>query len=438
MVIKFAIFGKTKKQLNIKSYSHRWPSYVRIVLLMFAGESIFLLPFLLARIFRPTFLAVFEINNFELGALYSTYGVIALLSYLYGGTIADRFDPRKLMATALLLTAAGGFVLAQYPSYAVLQVLYGYWGFSTIFLFWAAMIKATRGWGGLEKQGQAFGLLEGGRGIVAASIGAVGVLIFALFLPEQVKTASFIERQHAFQTVIYFTTFLIIGIALLIYFFLKDEEGDTRKVSQESTHSWKHILKVMRIPSVGLLIVIVLCAYVGYKVTDILSLYAAEIMLFNEVDAAKVGSYQMYLRPIVCISIGFFADRSSSSIWLIRGFLVLFFGAAIFASGLIIAPLSGLFIVSVIITGIGTYGLRTLYFAAIQEGGIPFAVTGTAVGIISVVGYTPDIFMGPLMGFLLDNNSGIKGHQLVFTVLASFALCGGIAAYFFQKLRPNT
>lgn len=400
---------------------------------MFAGESIFLLPFLLARIFRPTFLAVFEINNFELGALYSTYGIIALLSYLYGGTLADRYAPRKLMATALLLTAAGGFVLALYPSYTVLQLLYGYWGFSTIFLFWAAMIKATRSWGGHEKQGRAFGFLEGGRGIVAASIGAAGVLIFALLLPEQVKTASFAERQNAFRAVIYFTTFLIIAIAVLIYFFLT-EENESPKLPHRETHSWKHIVNVMRLPSVGLLIIIVLCAYVGYKVTDILSLYAAEVMHFHEVDAAKVGSYQMYLRPIVCVSIGFFADRSSSSIWLIRGFIVLLLGACLFASGLVNAPLSGLFILSVVITGIGTYGLRTLYFAAVQEGGIPYAVTGTAVGIISLVGYTPDIFMGPLMGLLLDNNPGITGHQLVFAVLAGFALVGATAAYFFQKL----
>ena len=50
-------------------------------------------------------------------------------------------------------------------------------------------------------------------------------------------------------------------------------------------------------------------------------------MLFDEVDAAKVGSFQMYLRPLICISIGFFADRSSSAVWLVRGFLLLLIGA---------------------------------------------------------------------------------------------------------------
>ena len=50
--------------------------------------------------------------------------------------------------------------------------MYGFWGFSTTFLFWAAMIKATRNWGGEQSQGKAFGFLEGGRGIIAATIGA--------------------------------------------------------------------------------------------------------------------------------------------------------------------------------------------------------------------------------------------------------------------------
>lgn len=422
-----------KKTIKINQVA--WVNVFRIVLLMLAGESVFLLPFLLARIFRPTFLAVFEINNFELGSLYSVYGVVALLSYLYGGAIADRFPPRKLMATALIMTAMGGLVLAQYPSFLTLQLLYGYWGFSTIFLFWAAMIKATRNWGGLQRQGRAFGYLEGGRGIVAASIGAVGVLIFALLIPEEVSKIQFDARQHAFRWVILVTSAMVALVGGMIFFYLKEvksEEADQDPLKANT--SWKTILSVMQLPTVRLLILVVLCAYCGYKVTDILSLYAAEVMLFNEVDAAKVGSFQMYLRPIVCVAIGFFADRSSSATWLVRGFLMLFIGSLLFASGWVVSPLNGFFFLSIVITGIGTYGLRTLYFAAIKEGHIPYAVTGTAVGIISVVGYTPDIFMGPVMGVLLDNSPGLEGHQQVFLLLAGFAFVGGIAAFRFKKM----
>ena len=60
---------------------------------------------------------------------------------------------------------------------------------------------------------------------------------------------------------------------------------------------------------------------------------------------------------------------------------------------------------------IGVYGLRSLYFALIQEARIPILYTGTAVGLISILGFTPDIFMGPWMGYLLDNNPGAEGHH---------------------------
>ena len=389
---------------------------------------------MVARIFRPTFLDVFQLNNFELGTLYSTYGIVALLSYVYGGTLADRYPPGKLMATALIMTAAGGMYLAQFPSYQGLQWLYGYWGFSTIFLFWSAMIKATRNWGGGKQQGRAFGYLEAGRGLIAASIGVMGILVFSFLLPDDLKAASFEERKAAFRYVILFVVALASLVGLFVFFFLKEQE--TQKVISipKAKNSLNTIIRVAKIPSVGLLIIIVLCAYCGYKVTDILSLYAAEVMLFDEVDAAKVGSYQMYLRPLVCVLVGIFADKSSSALWLIRGFIVLLIGSLLLASGWVNASLSGLFIFAVVITGIGTYALRTLYYAAVKEGRIPYAITGTAVGIISVVGYTPDIFMGPVMGVLLDSSPGVTGHQHVFTLLAAFSLIGALAAYRFKKM----
>ena len=156
-------------------------SFHQILLLILAGESIFILPFVLARIFRPTFLDVFELTNLQLGSCFSIYGIVALLSYVYGGTLADKFAPRKLISISLILTAFGGFLMATFPSNLMLKIIYGYWGFTTVFLFWGAMIKGTRVWGGIMQQGKAFGLLEGGRGFVAASIGARNYLICNCF-----------------------------------------------------------------------------------------------------------------------------------------------------------------------------------------------------------------------------------------------------------------
>lgn len=70
------------------------------------------------------------------------------------------------------------------------------------------------------------------------------------------------------------------------------------------------------------------------------------------------------------------------------------------------------------------YGLRGLYFAIFKEAGIPPALTGTAAGIVSVVGYTPDIFIGPINGYLTDTYPGALGHEYFFAVLAGFAVLG--------------
>lgn len=404
----------------------------RIILLILAGESIFILPFVLARIFRPTFLDVFQLNNTQLGVCFSICGTVSLFSYLYGGAIADKFSPRKLIATALWFTALGGFVMATFPSFVVLKFLYGYWGFTTIFLFWAAMIKATRTWGGSQSQGKAFGYLEGGRGFVAASIGAIGVLIFAKFLPVSIASASITDKQIAFRQVILFVSVLVAFVGVLVYIFLKSNTK-VEETSQPHVSPLKNIKTVLKYRTVWLLMIIVLCGYVGYKLTDIFSLYASEIMSFSQVEAAQVGTFQLYLRPLVCILVGIFADRTRSSTWLIIGFVTMLVGALIFATGMVTTGLNLIFILSLVITATGTYAIRTLYFAALQEGKIPLAITGAAVGAISVVGYTPDIFVGPILGFFLDGFTGILGYQFVFSILALFSIIGLVSAISFRK-----
>ena len=159
-------------------------SSLYLALLILAAESIFFLPYVLSRIFRPTVLEVFQIDNIQLGFCFSVYGFVAVISYLFGGLIADKYMPGKLIASSLWLTSLGGLMYASYPSYFMLKLLYGYWGFTTVFLFWAPMIKAARIWGTATSQVKSFGLLEAGRGVVGAFIGSASVVLFALFMND--------------------------------------------------------------------------------------------------------------------------------------------------------------------------------------------------------------------------------------------------------------
>ena len=401
--------------------------------MILSGELIYILPYFLPRVFRPTFLAVFDLNNLELGSLFSVYGSVAFFSYIFGGTFADKFLPRKLIATSLILTSLGGFVLMYYPSFMILQILYGYWGFTTVFLFWGAMIKGTRIWGGSQNQGQAFGFLDGGRGLTAALMGSVGVFIFSFFLPEDVISSSIKERQDAFQSVILFSSIMVALIGVLVCFFMKTKtEKDV--FQSDNTHSLNNILAVLKQETVWLLMVIILCAYFGYKVTDIYSLYASDVMGYDEVNSANIGSLQLYLRPIACFAIGFLADKTNGISWIIKGFFVMLAGSILFASGILVADQYILFFISLIILALGTYAIRALYFAILKEGDISLALTGTAVGVISLSGYTPDIFAGPLMGYFLDKFPGVEGHQYVYAYLGLFSIIGLIASSRFARI----
>ena len=278
--------------------------------MILSGELIFILPYFLSRVFRPTFLAVFNLNNFELGSLFSVYGTVALFSYIFGGTLADIFLPRKLISYSLILTALGGFILATFPSYRILQILYGYWGFTSVFLFWGAMIKATRIWGGTQNQGQAFGFLDGGRGLTAALMGTIGVAIFSIFLTDDILTASINERQDAFRNVILFSSIIVAITGIVVFLFMKIKIEEDVYQSKDKK-SFKNVISILKLESVWLLMTIILCAYFGYKVTDIYSLYASDVMGYDEVKAANIASLQLYLRPITCFTVGFLADQSN-------------------------------------------------------------------------------------------------------------------------------
>ena len=417
--------------MKLKDPELKKGSFLSITLLILSGELIFLLPYVLARVFRPTFLEVFNLSNLQLGGLFSVYGTVAILSYLYGGVISDKFQPKILIAISLFFTAFGGLVLSTYPSYLILQILWGYWGFTTVFLFWGAMIKATRVWGGSKNQGEAFGLLDGGRGLVAASMGTLGVLIFSVFLTNDIELASLVERKNAFRYVILLLSFIVFVTGILVIVLMEtSQEG----VINKNASLIPNIKSVLKIPSVWLIMFIIISAYVGYKVTDIYSLYASDVMDFDNLEAANIGSLQLYLRPLVCLLIALFANKKSYIHLIIIGFIIMLIGALIFSLGIVQVDMNYVFFFSLIVVATGTYAIRALYFSLMQEGHVPLVLTGTAVGVISVVGYTPDIFASPVIGYLLDTYPGILGHQYVFSMLVVFSIIGLWTSLKFSKL----
>lgn len=406
----------------------------QLLLLILAGESVFFLPFVIARVFRPTFLSVFEITNLELGTLYSIYGVVAMAAYFLGGPLADRFSPRLLLAIALLSTGLGGLVLAFAPSLSVISWLYAFWGMTTILLFWAALIKATRALGGDKFQARAFGFLDGGRGFIAAFVSSIAVGIFAFYLPQTTEPVTLVDQQNAFQHVIFFFAAWVVFVGILVWLFLGNAQQDN-SVSHHNI-SLRQMGEIASKPNIWFQAIIIVCAYVGYKITDDFSLLAKDILGYTDVEAAQVGTLALWMRVITAIAAGILADRIGQSSKVISwGFLLIAISGLAIGLGVLPNHPAYYYLLIILVTCLGVYAVRGLYFALIQEANIAPKITGTTIGLVSVIGFTPEVFMGPLMGYLLDENPGATGHQLVFLVLSGFAVAGWIATLGFRRTK---
>jgi len=130
------------------------------------------------------------------------------------------------------------------------------------------------------------------------------------------------------------------------------------------------------------------------------------------------------------------ADKINASKIISLCFALTIISGGLIALG-IIEQIIVLMIINLAIVMIGVYGIRALYFALIQEARIPIYYTGTAVGIVSVLGFTPEIFMSPWMGYLLDKNPGPEGHRNVFLVLSFFAVLGVLASLIFNSINKS-
>jgi len=401
--------------------------------LVVAGELVFGLPFNVPRFFRPTMLEAFGMSNTQLGDMFAAYGFAATVAYFPGGALADHFSARLLMTVSLFATTIGGLYMATFPGPVQMVFLYGYWGVTTVFLFWGALIKATRDWGGDKAQGTAFGILEGGRGLVAASVAWFAVIVLASFMPENANLATPAEREAGFRSIILIYSLLTFLAGLLVWFAVPLD----KRASEVVFNPIKEMAIVMRRPIIWAQAGIIVCAYCCYKGLDNYSLYAVQVLRMDEVEGARLAATGAWLRPVAAVLAGLIADRfnAARSISLVFVVLCICYGTWSMAnpSGYGMAVIY----VNFFTTFAAVYALRGIYFALLEENRTPKFITGAAVGMVSLVGYTPDIFFGPITGRILDANPGLVGHQHYFMFLASIAAAGFLVVVWLIWLRRH-
>jgi len=392
-----------------------------ILVLIIAGEMIFGLPFHTARFFRPTFLDAFGYSNTQLGDIFAVYGVTAMLAYFPGGVLADRFPARVLMTLSLFATAAGGLYMATFPGPFQMALIYGYWGVTTVFLFWAAMLSATREWGGERSQGRAFGILDGGRGLVAAGFAMFAVAVLSLYIPADAAVVTNAVRQQGFRTVILLYSAAAALAGVLVWFFLPHP---TAPVAVNKRRPLAGMAAVLRRPVAWALAAVIVCAYCGFKALDNFPLYGVQVLGMNEVEAAGLTAYASWLRPLGAVAGGIVADRFSASKVIGAMFMIMALAYGCLGLAVPVSTELNFIYANILLSFFAVFALRGVYFALLQETRTPKYLTGTTIGMVSFIGYTPDVFFGPITGRILDNAPGLEGHQNFFIFLAGIAVLG--------------
>jgi MFS family permease len=398
--------------------------YIQLLLLVIAAGAIYPILYL-RQVYQPTMLDVFHITDSQLGYLYSSLGTIFLISYLPSGWLADRIAPRLLICFSLVATGALGLWYSTAPSFDMLMVIFGGWGLSTGLTFWAAVIKRVTIMAGADEQGRFFGLLDGGRGLIEAMLATIAITLFAWVTQTRGESTA-----AGFKLVVYMYAFLCIALGVVLAL-VKDPQSSDKAAASASAKRSNVLVDLMtlaKIPELWLVAAIVFCGYQVFWATYSFSAYLHEGAIgLSVVMAGTVTTLKLWMRPIGGIGGGFLGDRFSK----ISVLVVALFLAALSLVGLIAAPGISSHIVLVFLVlfiGILTYAIRGLYWSLLDRCNVPVETMGLAIGLISVLGYSPDVFLPLINGYLTQNFPGVFGYQLYFGYVAAVAALGGCAA----------
>lgn len=400
-------------------------NFAAILFVAIGGAIIYGLPYFRYD-YYDAYLEAYNLTNTQMGIFGSIFGIFGMISYLFGGYIADKFSIRKLLTISLIGTGLGGFIHLLPLNFTALVCLYAFWGFTSLFAFWPACVKAVRMLSDSSDQGKAFGFFEGGRGIAAAVMASLAVIVFR-FAASQIS--SIVSMRYI---IIYYSIITILS-GLLVFWKVKDEE-----IGKSDRISFKDIGKVIKLPAVWLIGIITFCTYVFCLSLYYFIPYSTSILGASVAFSATLAAIKRYLSPVSNIGGGYLGDKIGAGNLLLTSFLIMAAGTAV----ILLLPQNASMVVVFAIIYLIIYLFfnvnYSLTWAMMEEGKIPEQYSGTAAGIISTVGYLPEIFCSILAGHLLDNYPGVTGYRYFFSFLIAILLVGAVFVLIWKKyLKKN-
>lgn len=370
-----------------------------------------------------------HVNEF-IGNFTLVEAMICMIGYPFGGYIADKFSEKTLLILGGLLMGLSSFWFGMPSSEMAVMIINALYGVGVLLIF-SPYLKATRKLGTTEEQGKMFSVSEFVRAVTQIILGflAVGLLNRAV-LPGNTTDPQLLAVQWRNALFLDGAIFIVIIIAI---FFLMPSDLRGAETAGMEVHEEKitvgTALQVLKMPGTWLVaFLIFFCysftacgsGYLGTYTVNVIGISASAASTFAIVRNYIIGA-------VSTLAIGFVADKIGFKVKTLGFYLA----AAVIATAALIfsgsaGPGFGL-VVCVVFAFIYT-GMRGIYFATMEEVGIPLALNGVATGIISFICYLPDVYFAKIAGIWLDKY-GNAGFTYIWIWAIGCGILGIIVAF---------
>ncbi len=397
--------------------------YLTIIVLGLAGGSIYFIPYV-KYVFYDAQLAAMGINNTQSGLLLTMYTIGNMVLYIPGGYLADKVSTKKALIISLVATSVLTWVYAFSLNFVVSMIIWLGLSFSTAFVFWSALMKAVRIVGTEEEQGFMYGLYYACNGIAAALTSFISLYAYNT-AGEDIKSG-FVRGVNASGVVV-----LIAAICLV--FLMKEDAGKVTTESDDDKISLPMVGKVLKSPVVWILSIVILCGYGLKSSVSYFNPYLTEVVGVSAVNSGIFSIINNYLLLLLAPVGGILADKvfKSTCKWLSVSFVIL---AVLFGGVLLIPSDISPMVASIytLLPGAVTMMMYGVVFSSVSEAGISRTMTGTVIGISSIIGYLPDSIYSVLFGKWLDNK-GAAGYTNIFIFLVASGILGAVLAFWIYR-----
>lgn len=400
--------SQEEKRMIQRSRAH---NAVTLVVISLCAGIIYQVPYLKA-IFYDALQTALSVSHTELGSLNTIYGIAAMILYIPGGILVDKIRMKYLFPVSMISCGLLVFWYASLPSLRAVQVIYFLLAVFSVLTFWSARIKIVRFLSSEENYPANQGI-SGSLYALAALLCSFAAMAFI----SSGNGSSVEDLQHAliFYGVIY------TGFGILSFFTVPKFEDEIDTSSKFHVHEF---VEAMKMPGVWIVAMSTFAIYaiqisVPYTTPYLTNVYLAPAALISAISIIRTYGINVISAPIS----GFIARRIGST-----GKLMMLFSICVIviAALFLLTPVKeSLVLVIILFSLVGAFfatAMNGIAITQLGEVGVPKRIFGGASGIVSVIGYLPDVFIYTVYGTWLDKYTGAAGYNRIFAAMIFWAL----------------